>query len=103
MRLHVVAAALLAVACSSGCSLRIGAERIEARASLFAPLNRETRQEADSAVVEQTILAGLIREDEGRLDLARAYLVARGYSAQEVEQRLAIARARTAAGITPAR
>lgn len=88
-----VLAVALAVAVLPACSVSIGAKAIEARASLFAPLNRETRAGVEEAEAERAIVAGLVAEDAGKTDLARAYLTARGYSAAEVDRRIAVVQA----------
>ncbi len=85
---------------SAGCSVALEGK---ARASLFAPLNREVKQSADSAIAEGQIVGALIVEAGGETSLAEAYLKSRGYSDAQVAERIAIARARGATAAAVAR
>jgi hypothetical protein len=84
------ALAVIAVLVLSGCSIAVEGK---ARASLFAPLNRETRSTPDSEVAERAIIAGLLAEAGGEDVLARSYLAAKGYSPEEQVLRITVVRA----------
>lgn len=91
-----LAAALALVPLLSACSITLRADRIEGRASLFAGANRETKESVETAAAESAIVSGLLAEAGGRDELARAYLGAKGYSAAEIDKRIALARVRPA-------
>jgi len=94
------ALAVAAVLVLSGCSVAIEGK---ARASLFAPLNRETRSAPDSEAAERVIIAGLLIEAGGEDVLARTYLAAKGYSPEEQVLRITIARAAGVSSVSGSR
>lgn len=80
---------VLVVLAAAGCSVSIGARDFHARASVFAPLNRDAKVDtADGAIV-----AGLLVEGSGDESLARAYLAAQGYTPAQAEKVIASAKA----------
>jgi hypothetical protein len=96
VRLSQAVVAIVAAVLSVGCSLAVEGK---ARASFLAPMNREVKQSADSAIAEGQIVGALIVEAGGEPFLAEAYLKARGYSDNQVAERIALARARGAAQV----